>query len=312
MGDTNDKIFDDVFRTMLEKMPQLMLPLINEVFHTDYGDEDLKAQLKNEHHDAVLEWKRTTDSRLHIRDRQYHLECQKDPDSTMVIRMFEYDAKIALEESRYLGKGKKEIRFPDSCILYLTHNASVGNVASVPVRFADGHVHEYKVPIIKAQDYSAEEIFRKGLYVLLPYYVLRYENALAAFESDSIRQEALAKEYEGICERLKSAAGPVLYSDLIGMTKKILDYEIPENSKLRERMDKVMGGEVLELYSERVLRLDRSETVDRLIRDMGMSEEEACEFMKLKPEDYRRSKEELEEKQQEKEGYLPRHQNRRR
>ena len=29
-------IFDDVFRTMLEKMPQLAVPLINEVFGTSY------------------------------------------------------------------------------------------------------------------------------------------------------------------------------------------------------------------------------------------------------------------------------------
>ena len=28
----NSTIFDDVFRTMLEKMPQLIIPLINEVF----------------------------------------------------------------------------------------------------------------------------------------------------------------------------------------------------------------------------------------------------------------------------------------
>ena len=30
----NNTIFDDVFRTMLEKMPQLVIPVINEVFHT--------------------------------------------------------------------------------------------------------------------------------------------------------------------------------------------------------------------------------------------------------------------------------------
>lgn len=29
----NNTIFDDVFRTMLEKMPQLVIPVINEVFH---------------------------------------------------------------------------------------------------------------------------------------------------------------------------------------------------------------------------------------------------------------------------------------
>lgn len=30
----NNTIFDDVFRTMIEKMPYLAVPLINEVFHT--------------------------------------------------------------------------------------------------------------------------------------------------------------------------------------------------------------------------------------------------------------------------------------
>ena len=28
----DNTIFDDVFRTMLEKMPELVIPLINEVF----------------------------------------------------------------------------------------------------------------------------------------------------------------------------------------------------------------------------------------------------------------------------------------
>ena len=30
----NNTIFDDVFRTMVEKIPRLVIPLINEVFHT--------------------------------------------------------------------------------------------------------------------------------------------------------------------------------------------------------------------------------------------------------------------------------------
>ena len=34
----NNTIFDDVFRTMIEKMPYLAVPLINEVFHTDYNN----------------------------------------------------------------------------------------------------------------------------------------------------------------------------------------------------------------------------------------------------------------------------------
>ena len=35
----NNTIFDDVFRTMIEKMPYLAVPLINEVFHTSYPED---------------------------------------------------------------------------------------------------------------------------------------------------------------------------------------------------------------------------------------------------------------------------------
>ena len=36
---TNNTIFDDVFRTMMEKMTYLIVPLINEVFHTSYPED---------------------------------------------------------------------------------------------------------------------------------------------------------------------------------------------------------------------------------------------------------------------------------
>ena len=32
----DNTIFDDVFRTMMEKMTFLVVPLINDVFHTSY------------------------------------------------------------------------------------------------------------------------------------------------------------------------------------------------------------------------------------------------------------------------------------
>ena len=45
----NNTIFDDVFRTMIEKMPYLAVPLINEVFHTSYPQDVPIIQLRNEH-----------------------------------------------------------------------------------------------------------------------------------------------------------------------------------------------------------------------------------------------------------------------
>ena len=82
-------IFDDVFRTIAQKMPQLLIPLINEVFHTSYSEEEHFEQLRNEHYEkygTVI-----TDSIIRIGGHIYHLECQSSKDRTMVIRMFEYD-----------------------------------------------------------------------------------------------------------------------------------------------------------------------------------------------------------------------------
>ena len=45
----NNTIFDDVFRTMIEKMSYLAVPLINEVFHTSYPEDVKITQLRNEH-----------------------------------------------------------------------------------------------------------------------------------------------------------------------------------------------------------------------------------------------------------------------
>ena len=44
-------IFDDVFRTIAQKMPQLLIPLINEVFHTSYSEDEPFEQLRNEHYE---------------------------------------------------------------------------------------------------------------------------------------------------------------------------------------------------------------------------------------------------------------------
>ena len=44
----HNTIFDDVFRTMVQKMPELLIPVINEVFCTNYTEKDYSSQLRNE------------------------------------------------------------------------------------------------------------------------------------------------------------------------------------------------------------------------------------------------------------------------
>ena len=67
----NNTIFDDVFRTMIEKMPYLAVPLINEVFHTSYPENVPIVQLRNEHQQENGEI--ITDSCLKIAGKLYHI-----------------------------------------------------------------------------------------------------------------------------------------------------------------------------------------------------------------------------------------------
>ena len=72
----NNTIFDDVFRTMIEKMPYMAVPLINEVFHTSYPQDVPIVQLRNEHQQENGEI--ITDSCLKIGGKLYHIECQSE------------------------------------------------------------------------------------------------------------------------------------------------------------------------------------------------------------------------------------------
>ena len=92
-----------------QKMPYLLIPLINEVFQTNYPEDIHFQQLRNEHYEKL--GKIITDSILQIEDHTYHLEYQSSLDGRMVIRMFEYDFSIALELAQKNNE-TFEIEFP--------------------------------------------------------------------------------------------------------------------------------------------------------------------------------------------------------
>ena len=112
----NNTIFDDVFRTMVEKIPQLAVPLINEVFQTSYPEDVEIIQLRNEHHQENGEI--ITDSCLRIGRKLYHIECQSVDDTTMAIRMIEYDFAIALDSARKYGRDTGWSFQSPACYIY--------------------------------------------------------------------------------------------------------------------------------------------------------------------------------------------------
>ena len=227
----NNTIFDDVFRTMVEKMTYLLVPLINEVFHTSYPEDVKIVHLRNEHH--LEDGELITDARLLIGDKVYHIECQSTDDTTMSIRMFEYDLVIALENRRKIGR-KFFVEFPKSCVIYLRTTKNTPDVEEVELLLPDGQVCAYRVPTVKVERYTKEKIFEKNLLMLLPFYVTRYEDAAHAIGENTEKLQELLREYEDIRikleEDLSIAGRSELYTDLNKLIVRISNLNYSQRS----------------------------------------------------------------------------------
>ena len=249
----NNTIFDDVFRTMIEKMPYLAVPLINEVFHTSYPQDVPIIQLRNEHQQENGEI--ITDSCLKIGGKLYHIECQSTDDTTMAIRMIEYDFSIAVENVQKLGR-RYRMEFPKSCVLYLRSGSNTPDFLEVEMVLSDEHTLLYRIPTIKLESYTKESIFEKDLLMLLPFYIMRYEKNIHEMSENPELFQALLNEYEEIRTNLvKELSGEdkaVLYMDLNKLIIKIADYICQNEEVVRKGIGEVMGGKVLELESERL------------------------------------------------------------
>lgn len=243
-------IFDDVFRTIAQKMPSLLIPLINEVFKTKYVEDQEIEQLRNEHYEKF--GKVITDSIIRIGGRLYHIDCQSKKDGDMALRMIEYDFAVALEHSSRMEDDILEIRFPESCVLYIRNHKDTPNCHEARVRFADGQSVTYKVPVIMAQDYTVDSIFEKRLLALLPYHILRYESFLKSNSDNPKKVDKLLGDLETICQKLLQIQGTEMYFNLVNLIKQFADYVIPKENPVRERIGEVMGGQVLMLKSEEI------------------------------------------------------------
>lgn len=130
----NSTIFDDVLRTIQERIPKLLIPLVNEVFGTSYSEDTEVTRLPEEYQKVLS--KVIADSCNQIDGIVYHFECQSRKDGSMILRMVEYDFMIALNDSIH-KINHTELQFPRSCIIYLRSNKNTLSKETLQIKFAD-------------------------------------------------------------------------------------------------------------------------------------------------------------------------------
>lgn len=282
-------IYDDVYKTLLEKNSHLIIPVINEIFSTDYSMNEKISLLSGEHHISVgtdasnsdiaeiggdrggvgTDGRKgqssgiaeiITDSCILIGDKLYHIECQSNPDGTMILRFIEYDFYIALEHA-VRQDGSYVMEFPHSAVLYLRSTNATPDTLSMCIKFPNGESVSYEVPVLKTQTLTVEDILMKKLYFIVPYYIMRYEKT--ADRLGDAEKNVLMAEYQRLYDGVESAhsAGDISDYDvtnIIDLTNRLVDYTV-DNEKVRKDVKSVMGGTVLETYADKKLKEGRKE-----------------------------------------------------
>ena len=200
-------IYDGAFRTILNDCRKLIIPVINEIFNEHYtGDEEIRF-FPNEHfldQQDAADRERITDTNFQIIGKiikKYHLECESSlPDGKITIRLFEYDAQIALDEGE-ITEETLTVTFPNTAVMYLRAYKNTPDKMKYVIITPGGTV-QYDVPIMKVQSYSLEDIFEKGLLMLIPFYIFSHEKRLSEYNSNEQKLDELKAEYRMILDRL--------------------------------------------------------------------------------------------------------------
>lgn len=248
-------LYDGVFHTVVNDCKRFVLPFINEVFGEHYtGDEQIEFR-PNEHFIDQLDEpdkKRITDSNFTVigkTTKKYHLECESSKHSgRILIRLFEYDSQIALDESEIV-EDKIEVTFPNTAVLYLRNTTKTPDKMRVIIRVPGDSV-EYTVPIAKIAKYAIDDIFDKKLYMLIPFYIFVYESNFCIYDKDEEKLSQLKLEYANIIERLErlTETGEIDAFDkrtIIELSEDVIRELTCKYENVQKEIGDIMGGAAL-------------------------------------------------------------------
>ena len=253
--------YDNTFKTLKSRHQRLFIAVINEAFGKNYSLNSKVETLPSEgvflnHETSDTEEKmekRENDFLLHIGDDYYLLECQSYDDDSMSIRLAEYTFLAARSQASYT-QSRVELPIPHFTVIYIKNTPDTPKTTTIAYRFPDGTLYEQTEQNIFLSDLTKEEIIEKELYVYIPFYIARYEKELKSGKEYEKAIKDLAYFREQMLQlRQRNQLNDVEVDDLRDCVNQIV-LHITDGNAIEKEVVSVMGGEVFELHSERIVR----------------------------------------------------------
>ena len=206
-----EKLWDEILKAIVSVMPSQLFPLFKEVYGREYPKGTKITVLGSETTSFMESGGKPPNSTfmdlaLLVNETDYyHLECQMKNEKEMVIRMFAYDVRFAITHTKTVDENTGEITlyFPRSVVIYPESNNAIPEYLQCRVVFQDDSEHIYKIPTVKVQTYSLEEIRRKHLTIFIPYTILRLRPKLRPNIGQKLTEKELTEFVEEVILVLK-------------------------------------------------------------------------------------------------------------
>ena len=284
-------IYDGAFRTILNDCRKLIIPVINEIFHEHYTGEEEIRFFPNEHfldQQDAADKERITDTNFQIIGRivkKYHLECESSlPDGKITIRLFEYDAQIALDEGE-VTEETLTVTFPNTAVMYLRAYKKTPDKMKYVIITPGGTV-QYDVPIMKVQSYSLDEIFEKRLLMLIPFYIFSHEKSFSEYNNNEQKLQELKAEYRIILERLddlekQGIIGAFDKRTIIELSSDVIREIARKYENVQKGIGAMMRGPLIQTEARTILNESKKETALRMLKVGKLTVEEIAEYSAL-------------------------------
>ena len=292
-------IYDGAFRTILNDCRKLIIPVINEIFHEHYTGEEEIRFFPNEHfldQQDAADKERITDTNFQIIGRiakKYHLECESSlPDGKIAVRLFEYDAQIALDEGE-VTEETLTVTFPNTAVMYLRAYKKTPDKMKYVIITPGGTV-QYDVPIMKVQSYSLDEIFEKRLLMLIPFYIFSHEKSFSEYNNNEQKLEELKTEYRMILERLddlekQGIIGAFDKRTIIDLSSDVINEIARKYENVQKGIGAMMRGPLIQTEARTILNRGisqgisetKKETALRMLKMGKLTVEEIAEYSAL-------------------------------
>ena len=250
-GEPLHVIFDKTFKYIATRIPRLLIHLINYVFQTTHPIDAPVRFLSTEQQTG--HGRQMMDLNVVIEGTRYHIECQALPDGRMRLRMVAYALESALDEA--LSSNSGEIILPRACALYLWRTTEKTEKELVTViRNEEGEKLTYRAKVVAVQSLSAREMVEGGLWLLLPFHLLRYRTQSGKLRKN-VRKSELVSEVHEMLRLLEEAAEKTgqltVFYDLSQLIRSVADYVLRDHEEMRKAVENaITGGDHMKLFSE--------------------------------------------------------------